>query len=588
MRGRSAAGEDDGMTGNRFAALGLLAFLAAGHSGCSRREPSISPAEPRLRFSEAAAARGLERVLRSGSPEKLTILENVGTGGAFLDADGDGRLDIFLANAGVLEAGSIKPGPGSALYLQGADGRFADITREAGLEYHGWGTGVAVGDIDNDGDLDICLTGFGRTLLYLNQGAARFEEVSRSAGLVEGSFGTSAVFVDYDADGLLDLYVANYVRFDPAAPPNAGEPCIENGVPVACGPGFCDPAPDFLYHNQGAGRFRERGAEAGINRAEGAYGLGVAAGDLDGDGLPDLYVANDTTANFLWRNLGGGRFEESGIYAGAALSEEAQGQAGMGVALGDAGGSHRLDIFVSNYSEEHNAFYRNLGGGGFEERTAGAGLKQGESFLALGWGAVFADLDNDADLDLVVANGHVHPRAGEANPALSYLQRCFFLLNDGRGRFEERGRALGEAAAAPRAHRGLAAGDIDGDGDIDLLITVLDGPAVLLINEGERLGRALRVRLEGRRSNREGIGARLWLSAGGKAQMREVSRGGSYLSSSDALIHFGLGGAARAESLRVRWPSGLEETVGPLEAGFVYVLVEGSGQAVAERPLAGR
>ncbi len=560
--------------------LSTLSAITVFLAGCTSSKDA-----PALQFIDTAPALGLTRVLRSGSPEKLWILENVGTGCALLDTNGDGLLDVFLANAGTLEMRegriTLAPGPGPALYVQGPRGRFADRTRDAGLSSAAWQTGVAVGDIDNDGDADLYVACFGQSLLFRNRGEGNFEEVSGAMGIRGERFGTSAVFFDYDRDGFLDLYSTGYVRFDLRSPPNGGRPCVLGGVEVACGPGHCEPEPDRLWHNERGNQFTDVSEIMGIAPAVGSYGLGVAVGDLDGDGWPDIYVANDTTANFLWHNAEGKRFEDVAVWAGAALSESGQGQAGMGTDIADADGDGRLDIFVTNYTEEYNAFYRNIGDGAFEDRTHQAGLAK-DSFLFLGWGVKLADLDLDGDLDLVAANGHVYPQAAQVNPAFTYAERCLFYSNLGGGRFVEEGLKLGTAAAAARPHRGLAVGDIDLDGDLDLVLTVLDGPPVLLENRGTSLGNWISMRLEGTRSNRDAIGARVTLTAADREQVREVTRGGSYFSAQDVRLHFGLGSARTVERVQIRWPGGLVEKLGPIAAGAQYRVVEGSGKAVRE------
>jgi hypothetical protein len=531
---------------------------------------------------DVAAERGLDRILASGSAEKLFIIENVGSGAGILDFDGDGSLDVYLANAGYLQEGKILPGPGTALYRQLPGGRFEEVSARAGVRYDGWGTGVAVGDVDNDADLDIFLGTLEIPRLYRNGGRGAFAEDARAAGLAVSGFATSAVFLDYDRDGELDLYVARYLRFDPADPPNRGRPCLENGVPISCGPTLHPPLPHLLFRNLGGGRFEDVTARAGMEEQDGPYGLGVAAGDLDGDGWTDIYAANDTTANFLWHNEGNGTFREIGIEAGCALGENAQGQSGMGVDLADADGDGRLEVFVANYSEERNAYYQNLGGNSFADRSSSSGLSEG-SFLTLGWGTKFLDYDQDGALDLFVVNGHVHPRAHELNPALSYEEPILFYRGDGAGRFRLAGAELGPDAGRPRAHRGAAVADIDQDGDLDILVTVLDSRPVLLLNRiGER-HRSLIVRLRGVKSNREGVGSRLELLAGGKLQVREITRGGSYLSSSDAVAHFGLNDLPQAESLRIAWPSGRTDSLGPLPGGATYLIEEG-GKILSRTP----
>lgn len=545
---------------------------------------SVDPRSSSFELVDVGGERGLDRVLRSGGAEKLLILENVGTGCALLDADGDGRLDIFLANAGTIAGGKTLPGPGSAFYRQTAAGTFEDRTQVSGLSFRGWGTGVAAGDVDNDGDPDLFLACYGRNRMYINGGDGTFEEASESMGLRERDFSTSAVFLDYDADGFLDLYVVNYVRLDLTAPVNDGEPCLQRGIATACGPSFYEPEPDRLYRSARGRQFRDVTAAAGMSAQPGGYGLGVAPADFDGDGWTDLYVANDSTANYLWRNLGNGTFEEVALMVGTALSETGQGQAGMGVDAGDADGDGHPDLFVTNYAEEYFAYYRNLGGGYFEDASHRAGLAR-ETYMSLGWGTRWADFDNDGDLDLLVANGHVYPQAPRLNSATAYLQPCLLYRNDGTGRFTEVGAKAGKDVREPRAHRSLAVGDLDGDGDLDALLSVQDGRAVLLENRVRSSASWLRLRLRGTRSNREGIGARVELSAGGKRQTREVTRGGGYLGSHDARLHFGLGSAKRVEELIVRWPSRLRERFSIDGINREVEIVEGKGSPGSQTPI---
>jgi len=463
-----------------------------------------------------------------------------------------------------------------ALYHQEDDGSFRDATTEVDITSPLWVTGVATGDYDGDGDTDLFLACFGEDRLLENR-AGSFRDVSKTAGIAHAGLSTSAVFLDYDADGHLDLYVARYVRLDLASLPNAGEPCRENGVLVACGPTFFEPEGDSLYRGDGRGSFREVTKELGLDETTGGYGLGVASADFDSDGRVDIYVANDTTANYLWMNRGE-RFEDDALFAGAALSDEGQGQAGMGVALGDANGDGRIDIFVTNYSQERNALYRGVSGGLFESKSTSSGFGE-SSYLALGWSANLADFDLDGDLDIFVANGHVHPRAAEIHAAIRYQQPCHFFENDGRGVFSERGARVGEDLATPRSHRGSAVGDIDNDGDLDIVVSVQDGQPVILRNESGKTNHTLLVSLEGTRSNRDGLGATALFTVAGKTITRHVTRGGGYLSSDDVRVHCGLGTANRADSVEIRWPSGHVDRLGPLEADAWWKLREGSSEA---------
>lgn len=589
-----------------FTGISLLVLVLAGTGVAAflLRDPGASPtpspasesrsrsgqkddASPKTRsedpFTDIAARVGIHRPNVCGTRGLLFIFENIGSGAALLDYDGDGRLDVFVNNAGTtkIEKGPPKrvriiDGPGTTLYRQLPDGRFQDVTESAGVRFDGWGTGVAVGDIENDGDLDMFVGAYGTNRLYVNNGDGAFSEESKPAGLGRPGYAASAAFVDYDKDGFLDLYVANYVVFDLDNPPNGGEPCYHDGVIISCGPTMHPPMPDVLYHNRGNGTFEDVTEKAGLGYQPGAFGLGVGVGDLDRDGFPDIYTANDTQANFLWHNLGNGTFENVALINGVALSENAQGQAGMGVDIGDVDGDGWLDIHVSNYAEEPNAYYRNLGDGTFADETARSGIGM-TTFTHLLWGTKLFDFDHDGDLDVAMVGGHVHPRAAQLGPGLSFEQRILVFRGDGRGRFAEVASELGEVFMKKRNHRGLAAGDIDRDGDLDMLITLLDGPPLLVQNDCEKLGNSVMFRLRGSRSNREGIGARIEITAGGKSQVREVTRGCSYLSANDVAVHFGVGPAKRIDKVKILWPSGGVTELGSLEVNRLYLVHEADG-----------
>jgi enediyne biosynthesis protein E4 len=594
----------EAVRGGRWVPLVLAAVLAGCGRGKGPAEPPATPrpaagaappatsaprpgesAGPTPALVDVAPALGIVRPNECGSPGLFWIFENIGSGAGFLDFDGDGLLDVFVNNAGTTEILPGPPkrvrlidGPGTSLYRQRPDGKFEDVTERAGVRFVGWGTGVTVGDLENDGDLDLFLGAYGTNRLFVNQGDGTFQDATKEAGLDQPGYATSAAFVDFDRDGLLDLYVANYVVFDLDRPPNGGEPCLQNGVVISCGPTMHRPVPHVLWRNRGDGTFEDVTTRAGMSSQPGSYGLGVAAGDLDRDGWQDIYVTNDTQANFVWRNLGDGTFEEIGILSGAALSDSAQGQSGMGVDLGDVDGDGWLDIQVSNYSEEANAYYRNLGDGTFADESTRTGLVR-QTFMYLLWGTKLCDLEHDGDLDLVVVGGHVHPRAGELAPGLHFEQRILIFENDGTGKVTDVTKGLGPAVLERRNHRGLAAGDFDRDGDLDLLVTVLDGPPLLIENRLPRKGGSVEIVLEGSRSNREGIGARIEIDAGGRKQVRSVTRGGSYLSASDAAAHFGLGAAEAVDGVEVTWPSGAVTRTGRLEEGRRYRIREADGSA---------
>jgi len=558
-----------------------------------------SSADP---FVDIGGQVGIRRRNESGSPGLVYIFENIGSGCAVFDFDDDGLLDVFVNNAGTTvvetvrdEAGGeakrvkLVPGPGTSLYRQLPGDRvaFEDVTARAGVAFDGWGTGVAVGDIENDGDLDLFVGAFGTNRLYVNDGDGTFTETSRAAGLGREAYASSAAFFDYDKDGDLDLYVVNYLVFDLDEPPNGGEPCLSRGVAISCPPNMHRPMNDTLYSNRGDGTFEDVTVAAGMEDQPGAYGLGVAVADLDRDGWPDIYVANDTQANFLWQNRGDGTFEEVALFSGVALSENAQGQSGMGVDLGDVDGDGWIDIQVNNFSEEPCAYYRNLGDGTFADLTAESGLGQA-TFMSLSWGSRFFDYDHDGRLDLMIVSGHIQARAAELGVNQSFPQCMQVFRNvDGR-RFLDVSAEMGEVMKAARNHRGLTTGDIDRDGDLDVLVTLLDGPPLLLENNASGGGGSVAFELEATRSNREGIGARIEIAVGATKQVREVTRGGSYLAANDVAAHFGVGAAKKLDSVRIDWPSGAVTTLANLATGRTYRVRESDGRAEVVRTFARR
>jgi hypothetical protein len=543
-----------------------------------------SPEAGAIRFADRAAAAGLDfHVTYGGRTENKYILETTGTGAAFLDFDGDGRLDVFVVNGTTLDARPDDEARRAALFRQSSPGRFEDVTRKAGIDVRGWGQGVAAADYDNDGRPDLYVTAFGGNVLLRNRGDGTFEDVTARAGVRGGSWSTSAAFGDYDKDGRLDLFVARYVAFDLASAPGPGsEPnCFYSGFPVMCGPRGLDGERDLLFHNEGDGVFKDVTDAAGIDR-ERLRGLGVVFGDYDDDSWPDILVANDAHPNQLYRNDGKGRFEEVALEAGVAFDEDGRARAGMGVDLGDYDGDLRLDVVITNFQGEPHALYRNLGQGLFLETTWTAGIGEG-TLGYLGWGTAFADLDNDGAPDLFFANGHVYPEVERHRLDERYAQRALVFRNLGDGRFRDASSGAGEDAARPRAARGAAFGDYDEDGRLDVLVTSVNDRVALLRNESAGGGHWLSVRLRGSRSNRDGVGARVVVEARGRRQLREVHGGGSYLSQGDTRAHFGLGPAEAATSLEVRWPSGVVDRLENVAGDRTVVVEEGRGLVPAPR-----
>jgi hypothetical protein len=541
---------------------------------------SVAP-EPALRFGFTNVAReaGLGAVTVFGGREtNRYLLETTGCGAAFFDADEDGRLDAFLVNGTTLEGFPAGQEPTNHLYRNRGDGTFEDVTLAAGLAASGWGQGVCAADYDNDGRTDLYVTYYGQSRLYRNTGGARFEDVTERAGLVERRlrWGTGCAFLDYDRDGRLDLFAANYIDLDLATAPTPDSGlCRYKGIPVACGPPGLPGGKNVLYRNRGDGGFEDVSERAGITKTSASYGLGVVTFDFDDDGWTDLYVASDSSPSALYRNRGDGSFEDVGVRAGCAYSQDGKPQAGMGISAGDYDRNGTMDLFKTNFAGDTSTLYLNTGEGFCEDRTFSGGI--GTNTLWLGWGVSFLDLDNDGWLDLFLSNGHVYPEVWQLRGEAAYQQRKVVYRNLGNGRFEDVSERLGPPVTTPKAGRGAAFGDYDDDGDVDVLVNnVHDAPDLFRLDADPR-SHWITLRLVGRRSNRSAIGARLWCRAGGVTQVDEVRGGGSYISQNDLRVHFGLGSAARVDALRVRWPSGLDEEWADLATDRIVTLEEGTG-----------
>ena len=527
-------------------------------------------------FREAAAEAGLRFQHFSGATGEYSMPEIMGSGGALLDYDGDGDLDVFLVQGAPLAGGQATPAvPGHRLFRNdlGREGpRFVDVTEKSGLGRVTPGMGVAVGDYDNDGDPDLYVTAFGPNVLFRNDGDGTFADVTAEAGVGEERWSTSASFFDYDRDGDLDLFVANYLDFTVAGNRRCFDPV---GARDYCTPSLYRPVPDRLFRNEGGGRFRDVSEAAGITRADGP-GLGVVAADFDDDGWLDLYVANDGAANQLWINKGDGTFEDRGLLSGTAYNAEGLPEGSMGVAAGDFDADGDEDLFVTNLPRETNTLYLNQGKGLFQDATDAWGLGV-PSATHTGFGAVWLDYDSDGWLDLFVANGAVTLVEALRGQPYPFHEKNQLFHHPGRPSFQEASGPAGAALALSEVSRGAAAGDLDNDGDVDVLVTNNNGPVRLLLNAAPR--RAwLQVRLRGAADNRDGIGARVCLVRDGAPTLwRRVHTDGSYLTAGDPRVHFGIGGAT-AQTVLVQWPSGAREAWPVTGTDRLLTLGQGTGR----------
>jgi hypothetical protein len=543
--------------------------------------PAQSPAP--IRLVDVAAQAGLELMNVSGGAAKDFIVDANGNGAGWFDYDNDGDLDAIIVNGSTRPQLARGGDPMVALYQNDGRGRFRDVTEASGFSRRGWGAGTCIADYDNDGFRDVYVTAFGPDALWRNAGNGTFVDVTTRAGVEDTRWSTGCAFGDYDLDGDLDLYVANYVRFDEARIPGRGTTgnCRFMATDVFCGPNRLPGEPDVLYRNNGDGTFTDVTARAGI-ADPGHYGFGVVFADLNDDGRPDIYVANDSVPNLYFRNKGDGMFVEEGLLAGVAVSGDGRAQAGMGVDVGDLNGDLLPDLVVTNFSHDHNTLYVNGPAGTFTDASYATGLAA-TAGPYLGWGVGFVDLDHDGRLDVFIANGHVYPEVDRAGLGTRYLQRKQLFVNTGKT-LRHATADVGGGLLLERSSRGAAFGDYDNDGDRDVLVINMNDRPTLLRNDTAAGNHWIAVRLVGTRSNRDGIGARVTVQAGGRRQRIEIRGDGSYMSHSDLRAHVGLGPAPRVDRLEIRWPSGLVETASALEADRFYVAREGSGVTAAPRP----
>ncbi len=545
----------------------LIAALFAG--GLTRDEPIL--------FEDVTSEMGIAFVHYSGATDEKYLVETMGSGGGFFDYDSDGDLDIFLVNGAPLP-GSVATAaiPTNVLYRNDGGAGFTNVTLEAGVGDTTYGMGMTAGDVDNDGDLDLYVSNFGSDVFYRNNGDGTFTDVTAVSGLSVDGFSTSAAFADYDADGSLDLYVARYVDFALDNHKFCGNQA--KNIKAYCHPDVYNPTPGYLFRGNGDGTFEDVTHAAGVYTDVDGKSLGVVWGDYDNDGDADLYVANDSMRNFLYRNEGDGLFADVTLLAGVGYSEDGRTQAGMGTDMADYNDDGFLDLTVTNLDFEYNALYSGTSSGIFFDASYDAGVAE-TSLNFVGFGTFFFDYDNDGLLDIFVANGHIIDNIHQLGSISTYEQRDFVFRNTGGGVFSEVGTSLGDALGRETVARGAVPGDFDNDGDLDVLVTRCGQSALLLRNEGGNERNAVALRLVGRESNRDAVGARVTATIGEKTVIREVKTGISYLSQGTLDIHIGAGSLDAVGNVTIRWPNGTEEVVGSVSAGR-HLVVQGSGATV--------
>jgi len=551
-----------------------------------------------FKFLDVAKSSGLNaRTIYGGEHKNRFLLETTGCGVAFYDFDHDDWIDLFLVNGTRLEGFPKGEEPISRLFKNNRDGTFTDITLRSGMTRSGWGQGCCVGDYDNDGYDDLFVSYYGQPILYKNHGDGTFTDVTAKAGLLQKRtrWNSGCAFLDYDKDGHLDLFVANYIDFDlKTAPLPEAAGCAYKGMPVACGPPGLEGGKNILYHNNGDGTFTDVSVKAGIENTIGTYGLSVVVADLDNDGWPDIYVANDSTAATFYQNQKDGTFKDLAIEAGIAYSPDGRPQAGMGVSVGDFNRDGLLDIVKTNFAGDTDSLYLNLGDGTFEDHTYLSGL--GINTRYLGWGVGFVDLDNDGWLDIFISNGHVYPEVDSSHLDSPYAEHKYIYRNLRNGQFEEVTSRAGSGVTDAVAARGCAFGDYNNDGTMDAVVNCVNAPPQLLRCDSSIPRNWIKLRLVGKASNRTGIGARVSVTAttapqeeSGSCkqpmkQIDEVRSGGSYYSQNDLRMHFGLDKATQADVVEVVWPSGAKDTLHNLAANQLYVIEEG-GKILKTMPM---
>ena len=563
------------------------AFLPTFSASHPQAKPVAAPQTvSTIRFSDITAASGIN-FEHTVSPDKKYLIESMSGGVLLLDYDGDGWLDIYFTNSPTVEMAQHGAKAKSALYHNNHDGTFTDVTDKAGVGFPCWAMGGAVGDYNNDGWPDILVTCEEGMVLYRNNGDGTFSDVTKQAHLTDPRWSTGAAFADYDGDGFADLMITRYVEFNLDHLPQfgAGATCHFRGIPVQCGPRGMKGLGDSLYHNNGDGTFTDVSKAAGVDDPRGYYGLGVVWSDFNDDGRPDLFVADDSTPNYLYKNEGNGHFADVSYISGTAVSEDGGEMAGMGVAVCDFNHSGRFSIYVTNFEDQSNSLYRNDGNFTFTDAATAAGVGP-ITVPYLGWGTGCVDFDNDGWPDLFVVNGHVYPQVDSLSAGAKYRQRKLVFQNKHDGTFLDISDFAGPAVKSPQPSRGAAFGDLDNDGRIDVVVENIDGAPLVLHNDSPTTNHWIAFQLLGTRSNRLALGAKVRVVAGGLSQIDEVRSGGSYLSQNDLRPHFGIGAVDRVDRVEIRWPSGAMETLQNLAPDRIYFVQEGVGIVPSAKPAA--
>ena len=569
-------------------------FLAAGLATGQEGHPTPPPPPPGAKSSKCSGrlvpqleditAKAGITFKHTSDPAKKYIVESMSGGVILFDYDRDGWLDVYFTNAPSVETAVKGQKSRGALYHNNHDGTFTDVTEKAEVGTPCFAMGGAVGDYDNDRWPDLYVTCLGGNVLYHNNGDRTFTDVTAKAGVADGRWSTGAAFGDYDGDGFVDLMVTNYVDFHLNDLPGFGKSpnCKYRGIDVQCGPRGLKGAGDSLFHNNGDGTFTDVSKSAGVSDPSGYYGMGVVWADFNNTGRPDIYVANDSTPKFLYKNEGNGKFKDIGLESGTAVSEDGSEQASMGIAIGDYLHTGRPSLYVTNFSDENDLLYRNDGNWNFTDVSYPSGVAL-PSLPWVKWGAAFADLDNDGWLDLIAVSGHVYPQVDTLPSGGGYRQPKLLHLNQKDGTFCDASDQVGPALKEKRVSRGLAVGDLFNDGNVDIVIGDIDGAPMILKNPGVPGRHWVSFELAGTKSNRLALNARVKIVAGGITQTEEIHSGGSYLSQNDLRVHFGLGSAKKIDSVEIRWPSGKMETLTDLAADQFYAVLEAQGIVAVER-----